>query len=52
MPLILVGVGILILLVLMLKFRYNAFFALLITSFIVGLLNSMGLIEILDSINF
>jgi gluconate transporter len=50
MPLIYVGVGILILLLLMLKFRFDAFFALLITSFIVGLLNSMGMLEILASV--
>ncbi len=50
MPLIYVGIGILILLVLMLKLRFDAFFALLITSFIVGLLNSMGLLEILASV--
>jgi len=50
MPLIFVGIGILILLVLMLKFRFDAFFALLITSFIVGLLSSMGMLEILSSV--
>jgi gluconate transporter len=50
MPLVYVGVGILILLVLMLKFRFDAFFALLITSFIVGILNSMGMLEILSSV--
>lgn len=50
MPLIYVGIGILILLVLMLKFRFDAFFALLITSFIVGILNSMSMLEILSSV--
>jgi len=50
MPLIFVGIGIVILLILMLKFRFDAFFALLITSFIVGVLNSMGMLEILASI--
>lgn len=49
MPLIFVGIGILILLILMLKFRFDAFFALLITSFIVGILNSMGMLGILSS---
>ncbi|WP_319501285.1 gluconate:H+ symporter [uncultured Draconibacterium sp.] len=49
MPLVFVGVGILVLLILMLKFRFDAFFALLITSFIVGVLNSMGMLEILSS---
>ena len=50
MPLLFVGIGIAILLILMLKFRFDAFFALLITSFIVGLLNSMGMLEILASV--
>lgn len=50
MPLLFVGIGIAILLILMLKFRFDAFFALLITSFIVGVLNSMGMLEILASI--
>jgi gluconate transporter len=34
----------------MLKFRFDAFFALLITSFIVGILNSMGMLQILSSV--
>lgn len=50
MPLIFVGVGILILLLLIVKFKWNAFFALLITSFIVGLLNGMNLMDVLDSV--
>jgi gluconate transporter len=50
MPLLFVGIGILILLALMLKFRFDAFFALLITSFIVGILNSMGMLQILSSV--
>ncbi len=50
MPLLFVGIGILILLVLMLKFRFDAFFALLITSFIVGILNSIGMLQILSSV--
>lgn len=50
MPLLLVGLGILILLVLMLKFKFDAFFALLITAFLVGLFNSMSLLNILQSI--
>lgn len=50
MPLIFVGIGILILLVLMLKLRFDAFFALLLTSFIVGILNSMGMLQILSSV--
>ncbi|HEX2976235.1 MAG TPA: gluconate transporter, partial [Bacteroidales bacterium] len=50
MPLLIVGAGIVILLILILKFRWNAFFALLITSIIVGLLNGMNLMTVLDSI--
>jgi gluconate transporter len=50
MPLVYVGIGIIVLLILMMKFKFNAFFSLLITSFLVGLLNSMGLIHVLDSI--
>lgn len=50
MPLIIVGIGILILLFLISKFKLNAFLALLITSFAVGLLSSMSPMDILDSI--
>lgn len=50
MPLIIVGIGILILLVLISKFKLNAFIALLITSFVVGLLSSMNPFDILDSV--
>lgn len=50
MPLLIVGVGILILLLLISKFKINAFMALLITSFAVGLLSSMNPMDILDSI--
>jgi gluconate transporter len=50
MPLIIVGVGIVIMLVLLMWFRLDAFFALLITSFIVGILSRMGMLEILDSV--
>lgn len=50
MPLLNVGIGILILLVLISKFRINAFLALLVTSFAVGLLSSMNPMDILDSI--
>jgi len=50
MPLVIVGIGILILLILISKFKLNAFFALLITSFAVGLLSSMNPIDILDSV--
>lgn len=50
MPLLIVGIGILILLVLISKFKLNAFIALLITSFAVGLLSSMNPLDILDSV--
>ena len=50
MPLLIVGIGILILLLLISKFKFNAFLALLITSFAVGLLSSMNPLDILDSV--
>lgn len=50
MPLVIVGVGILILLILVSFFKLNAFLALFITSFTVGLLSGMNLLDILDSI--
>ncbi len=50
MPLIYVGIGILLMLVLLLYFKLDAFFALLITSFAVGLLNGMNIMDILDSV--
>lgn len=50
MPLLIVGIGILILLILISKFKINAFLALLITSFAVGLLSSMNPLDILDSV--
>jgi Gnt-I system high-affinity gluconate transporter len=50
MPLLIVGIGILILLILISKFKINAFLALLITSFSVGLLSSMNPMDILDSV--
>jgi Gnt-I system high-affinity gluconate transporter len=50
MPLIIVGIGIIFLLVLIVKFKWNAFFALLITALAVGLLNGMNLIQVLDSV--
>jgi len=50
MPLIIVGAGILILLLLIVKFKWNAFFALLFTSITVGLLSGMNLLTVLDAI--
>ena len=50
MPLLIVGIGILVLLVLISKFKINAFIALLITSFAVGLLSGMNPMNILDSV--
>ena len=50
MPLLVVGIGFLILLILIGKFKLHAFLALLITSFAVGLLSHMNLLDILDSV--
>lgn len=50
MPLLIVGVGILILLLLISKLKINAFLALLVTSFAVGLLSHMNPMDILDSV--
>lgn len=50
MPLVIVGIGIIFLLILVSYFKLNAFIALLLTSFFVGLLNGMDLPAILDSI--
>jgi len=50
MPLLIVGVGFVILLILIGKFKLHAFLALLITSFAVGLLSHMNLLDILDSV--
>jgi Gnt-I system high-affinity gluconate transporter len=50
MPLIYVAVGILLMLVLLLWLKFDAFFSLLITSFVVGLLNGMPAGTVLDSV--
>jgi gluconate transporter len=50
MPLVIVGIGIVIMLVLLMWLKFDAFFALLITSFIVGILSKMGMLDILDSV--
>ncbi len=50
MPLLYVGIGIVLMLFLLMVVKFDAFFSLLITSFVVGLLNGMNIIEILDSI--
>lgn len=50
MPLIIVALGIVILLFLMTYLKLNAFFSLLITSFLVGFFNAMGVDEVLHSI--
>ena len=52
MPLIIIALGVLFLLILMSVFKLNAFFSLLITAFVVGLLNHMGANEIIASISF
>src|SRR5659263_394068 len=49
MPLLIVGLGIVLLLILIVKFKWNAFFALLVTSLVVGLVNGMNLMQVLDS---
>lgn len=49
MPLLFVFIGILFLLLLMLKFKFDAFFSLLLTAFFVGILNSMNIFDILNS---
>jgi len=49
MPLLYVAVGILLMLVLLLYFKLDAFFSLIITAFVVGLLNGMNIMDILDS---
>ena len=50
MPLLIVGIGFVLLLILIGKFKFHAFLALLITSFVVGLLSHMNLLDILDSV--
>jgi Gnt-I system high-affinity gluconate transporter len=50
MPLVIIFIGIAVLFVLISVFKLNAFLSLLITSFLVGLLNHMELIAILQSI--
>ena len=50
MPLAIVGIGILFLLILMTVFKLNAFISLLVTSFLVAILNQMGINEALSSI--
>jgi H+/gluconate symporter-like permease len=50
MPLLIVAAGIIFLLILIVKFKWNAFFALLMTAFAVGLLNGMNLMQVLDSV--
>ena len=50
MPLLYVGIGILLMLALLMYFKLDAFFSLLITAFVVGLLNGMNIMDILDSV--
>ena len=50
MPLLWVAVGIALMLLLMLVVKLDAFFALLLTSFAVGLLNGMDPLAILQSV--
>ncbi len=50
MPLIVVAAGIVIMLILLMWVKLDAFFALLITSFAVGAMSGMNMLEILDSV--
>lgn len=50
MPLLIVGLGIVLLLILIVKFKWNAFFALLLTAIAVGLLNGMNIMQVLESV--
>ena len=50
MPLLYVGAGIIIMLILLLWVKLDAFFALLITSFVVGAMAGMEMLEILNSV--
>ena len=50
MPLIYVGVGILLMLFFLMVVKLDAFWSILITTFAVGLLNGMNVMDILDSV--
>lgn len=50
MPLFIIAIGIILLFVLISIYKVSAFFSLLVTSFVVGLLNSMAPLKILESI--
>ncbi|MGA1977788.1 MAG: Na+/H+ antiporter NhaC family protein [Bacteroidales bacterium] len=50
MPLLIVGIGIIVLLILVSYFKLSVFLSLVITSFTVGILSGMNLLEILESI--
>lgn len=50
MPLLYVAAGIAIMLILLMWLKLDAFFALLITSFAVGAMSGMGMLEVLDSV--
>lgn len=50
MPLLYVGIGIGVMLILLVWFKFDAFFSLLITAFVVGLINAMTPIDILHSV--
>lgn len=50
MPLLILAAGMILLLILIMKFKWNAFFALLFTSVAVGLLNGLDLNGVLESI--
>jgi len=50
MPLLYVAAGIALMLILLMWLKLDAFFALLITSFAVGAMSGMGMLEVLDSV--
>ncbi len=50
MPLIYLGICLVFLILIMMKLRVNAFIALLLSAFLVGVLNKMGLLSVLDSL--
>lgn len=50
MPLIYLGIGIALMFIFLLVFKFDAFFSLLITAFVVGLLNGMNIMDVLHSV--
>lgn len=50
MPLLFVVVGVLVLFILMIKFKFNGFFALVITAILVGIMEGMPLTKVISSL--